>query len=347
MKKRKLLLCLALAALMLSGCGSSSSSSEPDSEENTVTESSDSEVIVTLPQDSSSPDESSQEDTQCTPLTWRITAENGNTMTLMGSMHALDPDIYPLPEKITDDYEAADVLAVECDVNEFNNNLTEQLRLMNMTTYEGDETISDHIKQSTCDSLLEFLNNNGYNMQSLGSYKPWYLQSMCENIVLHKAGLDAFRGFDFTLLNMAHDDGKEIYEVESIEIQLQMLTELPDEIMDIQLASYTVENERQLTDQMRALYDVWRIGDIDKTTQFIKDDEEATKESVGEELAQQLEEYNKKLEDDRNVVMADAAEKLLSEHKNTMFVVGLAHFMGDNGIIKLLEDRGYTVTLDK
>ncbi len=53
----------------------------------------------------------------------------------------------------------------------------------------------------------------------------------------------------------------------------------------------------------------------------------------------------KKLVDDRNVTMTASLEQYLKGKEPCFVVVGAAHLLGDNGIVKLLQNKGYRVQL--
>lgn len=72
---------------------------------------------------------------------------------------------------------------------------------------------------------------------------------------------------------------------------------------------------------------------------FSEDDEEVTDE---EKAA--AEEYNNAMTVVRNKLMVERAEEYLRDQKNVFYVVGLAHMLGDDGIVSSLENRGYTVS---
>ena len=346
--KGKAFLAAALAAVMLSSCGGrSDSSTQADNTQKATT----TKATVTLtPQDSSSlPGSDSSEDQSgndtCTPLMWHITNADGHEMTLMGSMHALKPEIYPLPERIMKAYENADVLAVECDITSITGNFTYELALMKEMKYPEGETVESHLSKETYDNLTGFLEANGYSMDMIKHYKPWAISSIVEEIVTNKAEIYNTYGIDNNLLQMAHEDKKEIYEVESYDFQMEMLMNFSDEVQDITLRDYSAENEEELVSQMSELYEIWKNGDIDEINHYMAEDEEQVEAELTEEEKALLDEYNAEMLYDRNKGMADAAEKLLKEHENTFFVVGLAHFIGDGGIIDLLTQRGYTIEM--
>ena len=288
--------------------------------------------------DSSEP-ESSQEESSSeggeatqkssiTPLMWKITSDDGNEMILMGSMHALKDECYPLPERIMKAYENAEVIACEFDLVAYTSDLSASLALMNESMYEDSaETIAQHLSKETVDGLTDFFAAEGYSMDIMKHYKPWMILSQCESIITEKCGLDAQQGIDMNLLQMAHDDGKEIFETESADFQMGMLMGFSDELNDLLLSSYNADNIEELEKNMNDTYDMWKTGDIEKTTAFLTQEDEATYGELTDADKALLDEYNKAMLYDRNEGMTECAEKLLKEHKNTFFVVGLAHFI--------------------
>ena len=46
---------------------------------------------------------------------------------------------------------------------------------------------------------------------------------------------------------------------------------------------------------------------------------------------------------DRNIGMADKIDAYLQTDKTYFVVVGLAHYLGDESVIKYLEEKGFTV----
>lgn len=348
--KSKLLITSVIAAAMLCSCagqGEGSSDSASSQDNGTAT----TRATVTLPAESTeAPDESSEAEQKtdkgdsCTPLMWKITNADGSEMILMGSMHALRPEIYPLPDRIMTAYENAEVLAVECDITSITGGFAAQLALLKNMTYENEnETLETHLSKETYENISSFFEANGYSMDIVKHYKTWMASSLLEDIVTEKSDLHTESGIDVNLLQMAHDDGKEIYEVESYKFQMNMMMDFSDEVYDLVMNGYSADGEQELIEQSEQMYEVWKNGDLAEVEDFLlSEDEEAYAELTDEQI-ELLDEYNSTMLYDRNIGMADAAEKLLKEHKNSFFVVGLAHFIGDGGIIDLLTQRGYTV----
>ena len=353
-RKTKAFLSLITAAVMLTSCslggGSSSSSSESSLSDDSSTTTT--RATVTLPQDNTSvSDEGSQPDEQThediTPLMWKVTSGDGHEMTLIGTMHALSDDCYPLPDRITERYNAAEVVACEMDLYAFSKDLTTQLNLTNQALYsDSGETIAQHLSAETVDGLTAFLEkaDGAGTMDKYKKYKPWMLLTVCETYVVRALGLDPYKGLDITLSTQAHEDGKEVYEVEGADYQFDMLMNFSDELYDLLLGGYNGDSYEAVVENNREMYAAWKSGDIETVTQLVTGEFDA--ESKGFENDEQkklFEKYAKEMFYDRNTGMADAAEKLLKEHNNTFFMVGLAHFLNEGGIIDLLQKKGYTV----
>ena len=266
-KKTKAFLSVILAGVMLSSCaakGSSSSEDESSSKAQSTTK-----ATVTLPQDSSSApeeDSSSEEnaaDSGVTPLMWKVTNDEGNELILIGSMHALADECYPLPDRVMKAYENAEVIACELDVVTAANDLAKQLEIMNESTYEDNaENIALHLSKETVDGLTGFFEAKGYSMDMLKHYKPWYLSLQCDNMIMADCKLDSQVGLDSYILQKAHEDGKEIYEVESYDFQMDLLMNFSDELYDLLLSEYTVENIDLLKENLTKTYELWKKGDI-------------------------------------------------------------------------------------
>ena len=152
-------------------------------------------------------------------------------------------------------------------------------------------------------------------------------------------GLDDNEEVDVELTKVEIPDGKEIYEVESVDFQLNMLINFSDDIYDLMFRSYEGETKESQKQALEDLYTAWKSGDIET---FLEEDNEEELAGYTEEDKKIAEDYNNQMLYDRNKNMAKAAEDLMSQGKNVFYVVGAAHYAGEGGIIDLLEKDGYT-----
>jgi len=356
----KTLSAILAAAMLLTGCASDDSSSAKD-ETSSVAESTSDSSENSSTEETSSEDESSDKDSSAdssvpdektssiTPLMWEVTSSKGNKIIFMGSMHALKSEVYPLPQIITDAYKNSDILAVECDISVSTNDLGTQLSQIDKMFYSDGSTIEDHIGTEMYNNICAFAEKCGANISLYNRCKPWVFVTLLESFTMNASELNTNHGIDLYLLNKAHEDGKEICEIESAEFQLNLITGLSDEICKELLAGYTEANYELVIKNLVDTYNAWCSGDLQFFSNSVDLDASVKAAAdagvpMSEESVKLLKEYNKELIFDRNIGMADKAAELLESGKNVFYVVGEAHFPGDKGILKLLEDKGYTVT---
>jgi hypothetical protein len=88
-----------------------------------------------------------------------------------------------------------------------------------------------------------------------------------------------------------------------------------------------------------------KVKDLIKRTQaaYMAGDPEALQKVMDEQDDVGSKSLEKKLLDDRNVVMTGKMEEYLKGKDAVFVVVGAAHIIGDKGIAKQLRDKGYKV----
>lgn len=277
-------------------------------------------------------------------LIWEVKSDTA-TVYLAGSIHVADEDAYPLQQVLLDAFADSEILAVEADVTK---ELDEETltALMPLMTYTDGRTARDYLSDETETMLDDYIEN--YGIAGMGSeqaaqiyiFHPWTIQNLIDTDIISESDLKAELGIDVYFLNEAKKRNIEIVEVESILFQYNMFSSFSPELQELLLKT-TLETERGETIvELEELLDIWKQGDVDLLTAKLM--EEST-ELTAEEL-KLYEEYNKAMYTDRNVVMADKVEELLKGDKNVFYMVGSAHYVGEDGIIQLLTDRGYTVT---
>lgn len=345
----KKLSAILIATLMLiaSGC-----TENDDSSGSKPSDSSDGALTTTAPAETSAPDTSTTTASQTssnddddpekppadgepsgiTPAMWKIETEKGNTIYMLGSMHVLPDEAYPLPDIIMDIYENADAVAFECDTNAFLED-TEALSEYYSMMLLSDGTVKDHLDEDVYNGIVEKLTDWGVYNVTYDYFHPAVWSSLLEETISQKAQMYADNGIDYYFLDLCKEDGKEIIEIENAMDQMKLLFGFSDEFYNLQLSSYLKYSDNEIVEQYTELYKAWAEGDVDSLA-------EEDAEGMTEEEIALVEDYNKKLLDDRNIGMADKIEELCQGDKDILYMVGAAHFPGENGILSLLEQKG-------
>lgn len=285
-----------------------------------------------------------KEKSTATPLIYEVTKGDSDTkIYLFGSIHVADDEAYPLPDLVLDAYEESDYLAVELDIIEYENDMDAQMKLAQDMLITDGKTVKDYLKKETYDKLIDYLKENNFYNSLYEYYRPVLFESLVSNIVLEKTDLSTDKGIDRYFLKQAKKDKKEILEVESAEFQNNMLLGFPDELYDFMI-SYTIDNEDESVKDTQKLYKIWLKGNEKEFNEYLNKEEEFDLDKYDyKDLEKALENYDLELITKRNVSMADKAEEYFKDGKDVFYVVGAAHIVGDDALVELLTERGYTV----
>ena len=260
---------------------------------------------------------------------WQATSDT-TTVYLMGSIHFAKPDIYPLRAEIEQAFQQSDNLVVEINLDSANMLKSQQI-MLTQGMYPAGDTINNHIKPDNYQTLVKFLNDNNLPVASFLQFKPAALYITLASLQLMKAGLSPDQGIDLHFTRQATGN-KPILELESADYQLGLILGLPDQEA---LLMQTLAEFDQYEQLVEALDSTWRNGD-----------ESALQELM---IDQPLREYPetrpalKALLFDRNHTMTEKIKTYLKNKESYFVVVGAAHLTGDEGIIHLLKQAGYSV----
>lgn len=260
---------------------------------------------------------------------WEVES-NGNTVYLVGSMHIADDSFYPLSPEFEEAFAEADYLGVEIDISKAADEAQQKL-VLDMGMYQDGTTLKDHISGETYAKLGLVLKQAGLQANALDQFKPWVAESTLSSLKSATAGYEASSGIDLYFIQKAIERKLPIVELESYESQLGMFNNFSKELQEANLLA-AIENYDEIDDSIDVMAEIWKSGDDELLLQL-------TNSFAGDA------EYYKAMLVDRNIGMADKIDGYLKNGKNEEYfiVVGAAHYLGEHGIVKLLQDKGYTV----
>lgn len=351
--KKRLLAGLLGFVLVLCSCSESSSgsgSSSADAQTTTTTTAqtqqttSESATTTQASEQSNSADASQSPDqaaVQGIPM-WECTDPSGNTMIMLGSMHAAKSELYPLPDKVNNAFDSAEVLAIECDATDVDEQL--QFDMQRAMTYSDGTSLKDVLSPEAYEVFCDQLAEIGYTDTLFQSYKPWAAYEVLSTFWILGSGLDTTYGLDYYLINKAKNSNKPLYEFESTQFQIDLFANTPDKAFDAMLKALKGSTKQDAIGELLTMYDNWLKGDMDAIAKSELDasDEAYQKAGLNAEDIAAIRAYKKAVNDDRNVGIASKIKELFKSGKKTMVVIGAAHFCGDSSVISLLEKDGYT-----
>lgn len=249
------------------------------------------------------------------------------TVYMYGSIHVGSKDIYPLEKTVEDAFDSADVLVGEIDIANLDNDEISSVAMDSI--YTNGDTALDHLSEEGKKKLDQVSKELKFNYKFIIRFKPWYVGSILSNYQVKKAGYNSDYGIDMYFFKKAKGK-KETDELESAKFQFDLLNSFSDEEQEkyFIMSMGTVEETKAALDQM---FDLYKKGDEKALLEFLGEDDKSSN-------------YYKKMILERNENMTLKIEEYLNTDKTYFVVAGLAHFIGEDGIVQMLKDKGYTVT---
>ena len=278
-----------------------------------------------------------------TPLLYKVTDKKGNVAWLFGSIHAGADYFYPLPDYVLNAFDNADSLAVEFDIVAFENDLTAAAKMLEKFVITDGRNIKDFLPSGVYEDAKQILTENGYYNIMFEYYMPVLWMSLIDEFLYEKIDVKIDLGIDKHLIDRAYEKNKEILDVESAELQYNMLSGFSD-MLQAFLLEQTIEGYKNLEESKKEFDEMLKI--------WSKGDEKALAKILGEDVEFDTEdekklynEYNNAMLVERNKNMTDWAENTLKSGKEVFICVGAAHIVGEGAMVETLRARGYTVEL--
>lgn len=341
MKRILALLLALLLTLSLPACGEKGDERKTDKEANQVIQE------ETLKDDPATDDLIGNEETDdpevegtSTPLLYKVTDSEGHVAWLFGSIHVGREDFYPLPDYVVNALSRSHSLAVEFDIVAFEKDLKAQMAALQALIYTDGTKISDHIPPELYEEAVAIMEDAGIYNAMLDYYVPALWSSFIDSSQYEIIGADTELGIDRYLLNVAKQAGKPILDVESAELQYNMLANFSEELQ-IFLLRQSIESAKDpetAKETLAAMMDIWASGDEEAFREYLTEEEELADDEVA-----LYEEYYTAMATDRNGSMAEFVAEALESGEEVFVCVGAAHVIGPEGLLELLPMWGYTV----
>ncbi|MDB1923924.1 TraB/GumN family protein [Clostridium tertium] len=263
-------------------------------------------------------------------------ATNGSTsVNLVGTIHLGSNNINFLNDDIKRIIDETDVLSVELDLS-----LKENIEKTQSSGYLKDgKTIENYLSEDEINKLSSIINTLSpkFNIKEINNLNSFSLSSLLTNLCYAKAGILG-NGLDLIMINgvklrKANGDNITINELEGVDYQLETINKtFTWEYLKKYLNYYSNSNIDEEVDIAKNLFNSYKTGDIE----FIEESNNKMKNDSPE--------YYKIMLTDRNIGMTNKIDELIKDGKKHTVAVGAAHFIGEDGILKLLEEKGYKIT---
>lgn len=260
---------------------------------------------------------------------WLVKTPQNKAVYLLGSLHVLKSDAYPLAKTITEAYRQSQKVVFETDLAALMDPAA-QGNMMTMGLYPEGQTLFQNISNEMQSSLKKKMTNLGMPLEHFARFKPWFIAVSLTLMELQRLGFSVEYGIDIHFYGKAGMDNKEIGFLEPVDFQLELLGKmnardqkafLGQTLKDLDIAA-------QMADDMLKY---WKKGDADNLYAL---------------LFKSFEEYpqiENRLIRRRNIDWVKKIEEMIAEEKNIFIIVGAGHLIGPGSVVALLKEKGYRV----
>ena len=257
---------------------------------------------------------------------WTVKGK-ANTVYFAGSVHALPKEHAHFPEQLERAYEAAKVVMLEVDLDDM-----DPLEAVQFITVNGtlppEKSLQDVVGEKDYARVSELAGNLGVPEMAITRLEPWAAALVLTQFALVKTGFDSNLGIDMQITERAKKDGKPIEGLETVIDQLSVFDarSFPEQkrfLLD------STDDAEHLGEDLSKLIDAWRTGDL-----------RALEKEFAKERAKSPALYDALLVT-RNHQWMPKIEALLNGDQDYLVVVGTLHYVGKDGLLSLLEKRGF------
>ncbi|WEK68625.1 MAG: TraB/GumN family protein [Candidatus Chryseobacterium colombiense] len=253
-------------------------------------------------------------------ILWEVT---GNGLSkpsyIAGTFHIMCSKDFEMKPKVLKALEKSESFVMEINYTD----PKEMTALQKM--FKSDKKLSDQLNPGEANELDKILANYGTNLKNMDNSSSQALYALISMKAVPCPSTE-IKSYELELMQAALKNKKNISGLEKVEDQLTSINkayELKDVIQQLKMGK---EYETLLQGMISAFKkeDLQTVNNLFKNDKFMNSKQE------------------KAMLTDRNKNWAEKMPEMMKK-ESSLFAVGGAHLMGDNGIIKLLRAKGYTV----
>lgn len=256
---------------------------------------------------------------------WEIEGTS-NRIRLLGSVHFLRAEDYPLPSAITAAYQQADIIVLELALGEITP--TDMLRVRRELAIDPrGRGLSDLIDARAYREAQSLAAATNINLDMLQPFEPWFAALRITQLRLSQLGFDGSYGIDATLSRMARTDGKTVIGLETLDEQLRALDTLPAKAQQSFLLQ-TLEDADGISAELEIILTAWRQGDTHTLENLLLEGLSEQPEVYDQLLVQRNRRWTKEIID------------MTNDSQDYLIIVGSLHLVGKDSVQSMLGQAG-------
>lgn len=260
---------------------------------------------------------------------WTVEKEGRVVAWLIGAVHVLPKDVYPLPAVFQRAFAETGVLIEEVDLD-VANDVSAMMPAASKAVLAPDTSLSRLLDRETHALVTAKAEAAGIPMALLEHLKPWVVAMTLSVPALQKSGFDPALGLDRHFFDRAKADKRQVRGLETVAYQLERLDGLALAVQVEMLRAVLSDVDTQVA-AVADIVKAWSRGDIT-----------ALEKVLLQEFRESPEVYQRLLVE-RNQAWAPKIAGCTAEPRPCLVVVGGAHLVGSDSVVALLRKAGFSV----
>jgi uncharacterized protein YbaP (TraB family) len=262
-------------------------------------------------------------------LIWRVAKGERTIAFLVGSVHVLTKDAYPLPPVFDDVFAQSATLVEEVDLGA-GGDVSSMLPMAAGAVFTDGQTLRTVLDPATFKQVEAKAGAAQLPLALVERMKPWLVSVLLVVPELTRAGFDPAHGLDRHYYDRARAAGRPVRGLETAAYQVDRLNGLPLPVQ-VEMLKATLDDVDAQVASVETIVTAWRTGDLATLDELLL---QSFRESP--DLYQRL-----LVERNRNWVPLIA--QCAAEPTPCLVVVGGAHLLGGEGVVALLAAAGFTL----
>jgi uncharacterized protein len=260
---------------------------------------------------------------------WEVQGKS-NVVYLLGSVHVLRQQDYPLPSTIESAFTNSRIAVFEADADKAEEPEVRDQLVKKIMLPPG-QTLQQVLSAKTYHSFSNHVDQAGLPMELFDPIKPGMAISMFEELELNQLGADPEYGLDKHFLKLARQTNRQVVFLETLDFQIDLITGFSnsEEELLVEKSLEKIDDEKK---EYGELLTAWKKGDANGLEKMVN------------EMRTDAPAIFKKLVPDRTASWMPEVDKLLHGSQNAIVIVGAGHLVGSDGMVELLKKKGIKVT---
>ena len=262
------------------------------------------------------------------PAIWQV-KDFDSTLYVFGTVHLLPNDISWIRNDLTEVFDKSGTVFFELETNR-DAKIEATVLTQSLGFYTNGTLLTDRFDRYQLRLLEAAALSSETPLAVLQNMKPWLASEVITLAAAQKAGLSGDVSADEALKSRAQRQQKNVQYLDSVEGQIRASADQPDFVQEIMIMD-TLEGYNSLADNLKRTANDWLVG----RTDYLEKNVKKTKTRSPE--------FYQSLFTDRNRQWSKRLIRHMEDSGTSFAAVGIGHLLGEDSLLKQLEDAGYEV----